>query len=152
MWIRYPSPPVAVTNKRQWHHGPCVEWSDISVTFIFRKSLLTSKVYTVFKIITIFFINDGPNVKHWWRSTCMGQEEVHSLHNGDSLIHIWCMSSLSSEASIGTREQPLERSIGGSVVAVLECPYRYTPLKKLFPHSLTVHSRYKEHWYNKISF
>ena len=35
-------------------HGPCVEWSDISVTFIFRKSLLTSKVYTVFKIITIF--------------------------------------------------------------------------------------------------
>lgn len=45
------------------------------------------------------------------------------------------MSSLTSEASMGAREQPLERSIGGSVVAVLECPYRYTPLKKLFPHS-----------------
>ena len=45
MWIRYPSPPVPVTNKRQWDHGPCVEWPDIRVTFIFRKCLLTFPKY-----------------------------------------------------------------------------------------------------------
>ena len=34
------------------------------VTFIFRKCLLTSEVYTVFKIF-FFYINEGPDVKHW---------------------------------------------------------------------------------------
>ena len=82
MWIRYPSPPVAVTNKRQWHHGPCVEWSDISVTFIFRKSLLTSKVYTVFKIITIFF-------NQWWSKREALVEEYMYGPGGSTLPSQW---------------------------------------------------------------
>ena len=41
------------------------------------------------------------------------------------------MSSLTSEAGMGAREQPLKRSVVGSIVAVFkefECTYRYTPL------------------------
>ena len=89
-------------------------------------------------------------MEHSWRRTCIWSRRKYTPLAVVILSLTYIMYSVITHkwSKYGSKGTTSWEEYRGSVVAVLECPYRYTPLKKLFPHSISLYqwSDYGSKW------